>query len=542
MKNLHLDLYRALFLLWSILKFGAGPAFRAALRLPPKGPSLATRVRLAFEDLGLTYLKLGQFLAMRFDILPDEVCRELQRLFENVRPMPFGQVKKVVEKELGGRLDELFHSFNPEPIAAASVAQVHQGQTHSGDRVAIKIQRPGIERIFAADMRNLRRIALAADALGLLGSLSMTEAVDEFALYTNREMDFVIEGTTANRLRENATENEIVPKIFWEFTTSKVLTMDFIDGVSLSQIGNLLEEGGLELVSARYPGLDLIAALHHLAFASLHQLFLTGFFHADPHPGNILILLDNTVAFIDFGIFGEVTEWQREILATYIENLAIGNVDESVRHYAKLYAPTDKTDMRVFKEEAKVVLGSWYHLSKDPDTPVEERLVGKFSDEMMTVVRKNKMKIGMDTLLFWRALIVLDSTALRLSSHFDLLGELRTFFEQTRPDFVQRIKEIALNKSRVAIGVRLASGLPAHLANILNSLSGEDFEISVNVDDEPEKQRRDDRRLKWATAGILGLSLVILASGLSPAVFARTLLVGGTMLFFIFLTVQIERR
>ena len=207
MTDLFLDIYRSMLLFWVILKFSIGPVVRYMLRLSQRGPSYAVRIRLAMEELGMTYLKLGQFLAMRFDLLPIEVCRELNRLFEDVPPMAFEEVRSVVESELQGPLESFFPVFNRESIAAASVAQVHEAQTRTNERVAVKIQRPGIERIFAADMRNLRRIAVLADALNLLGTLSMTEGVDEFANYTRREMDFITEGKTADRLGENITPN-----------------------------------------------------------------------------------------------------------------------------------------------------------------------------------------------------------------------------------------------------------------------------------------------------------------------------------------------
>src|SRR6185295_17095723 len=148
-----------------------------------------------------------------------EICRELNRLFEKVSPLTFDQVTAVIEAELGAPFEQFFSLINPDPVGSASVAQVHEARIVSGDRVAVKIQRPGVERIFAADIRNLRRMASLVDISGVLGRLSALEMVDEFAAWTFRELNFVIEGQTADRLRVGALPHEIVPRVFWDLTT-----------------------------------------------------------------------------------------------------------------------------------------------------------------------------------------------------------------------------------------------------------------------------------------------------------------------------------
>jgi ubiquinone biosynthesis protein len=167
-----LDFERIVRLIWVGSKYGALPLLRWLLGRPPKGPSAGVRLRRAFEELGITYLKLGQFLTMRFDVLPAEVCLELNKLFETVPPMPFPEARRVVETELHAPLETLFLSFERQPIAAASVAQVHEARTTNNERVAVKIQRTNIDRLFAADMRNLRRVARLIDASGLAGAFS----------------------------------------------------------------------------------------------------------------------------------------------------------------------------------------------------------------------------------------------------------------------------------------------------------------------------------------------------------------------------------
>jgi ubiquinone biosynthesis protein len=208
--DIFLDVRRFLFVLGKVLRYGVFP-LAGWLPVPAyRRNSFAVRLRHCLEDLGLTYLKLGQFLALRFDILPAEVCLELNRLFESVAPMPLGTARAIVESELGAPIGDLFAEFSPEPVAAASVAQVHDARLPSGARVAVKVQRSGLERIFRADVRNLRRAATVAQALGAFGRLSVTGMVAQFSAWTLREMDFRIEGRTAERVRAESEPTVLI--------------------------------------------------------------------------------------------------------------------------------------------------------------------------------------------------------------------------------------------------------------------------------------------------------------------------------------------
>ena len=311
-----LDLRRAGTLLRVAIKYGLAPRLRngrggAAQAEAANDPGV--RLRLALEALGMTYLKLGQYLAMRQDLISADLSRELQKLFERVTPASFEDVRGMVEAELGGPIEQFYREFRREPIAAASVAQVHEAQLLNGQRVAVKVQRPDVRRIFYADIRNLRRFAALIDASGLTGTVPIQGLVDEFAAWTERELDFALEGATADRLRANALPFEYSPLVYWELTTPRVLTMELIEALSVAEIARLFEAGGEAAIRARLPNLDLRLALKHFATACLHQIFDKRFFHGDPHPGNIMIRDDNTVVFVDFGIFGELSSYEAAI-------------------------------------------------------------------------------------------------------------------------------------------------------------------------------------------------------------------------------------
>jgi ubiquinone biosynthesis protein len=510
MNTLLSDALRSGLVLWILLKFNIAPLIRYTFGLPPRGKPYPVRVRLALEALGTTYLKLGQFMAMRFDLLPMELCVELQRLFENVPALPFETVRGVVEAELKGPLSQFFSDFQRRPIGAASIAQVHEARNHHNERLAIKVQRPNIDRVFEADMRILGRVAAAIDWMGSFPSVVLKDIVAEFATFTRRELDFVLEGRTADRLRINATANEKVPRIYWDLTTPRLLTMEFIDGLSIAHAGRLLHAHGAGAVAGKIAHFSVDEALHNLAFASLHQFFGTGFFHADPHPGNILLLPDNKIAFVDFGIFGSLTAEKRELLAGYTENVAVGNINEAYRYYAKLSTPTGLTDLAAFKRSTKEVLTEWYQSSLRLGTPSDERHVGKVIGEITDILRRHSVRVDLDTLLFWRAAIALDSSALSLSVNFDLIREMRYYFETESPSPAERVLEAALDFERAEALKEILTIAPRIIQEKLGAQTTDGSSAALMEESAP-RRRGNNRNARAAILAALSLSACPLA-------------------------------
>jgi ubiquinone biosynthesis protein len=266
-----LDLQRLLLVLSKCVKYGLFPYAHLVPWVPHRADDFPVRVRLLLEELRLTYLKLGQFLATRYDILPPEVCRELAKLFEEIPPMPFADTKDAIESELGAPLATLFDDFHEEAVAAGSVAQVHLARVR-GMAVAVKAQRPGLERIFHADIRNLRRFAGLVDSAGLFGRLSAKGMVGEFARWTLKELDFRQEGHSADRLRATAQPFEVVPRILWELTTARIL--------SAAEVADILAREGIAGVRRQLPGFDVEQGLHKVTVASLSHCSSSGFFTA----------------------------------------------------------------------------------------------------------------------------------------------------------------------------------------------------------------------------------------------------------------------
>jgi ubiquinone biosynthesis protein len=493
--DVFLDLRRVMLLGWMVLTTLLPLLLRRLLGFRDDPSVVGARIRHSLQKLGITYIKLGQFMAMRFDILPEQVCRELAGLFDAVPPLSSRMVRKVVETEFSQPVEKLFKDFDWECIAAASVAQVHRATKHDGQVVAIKIQRPGIARIFAADIRNFRRAARVGDYLHVLGLQSLVDGVNEFERYTAREMNFVTEGRTADRLRRNAGPYDTAPLIYWDLTTRRVLTMEFIKGYPLSDLIHLIEEGGREELKKRAPGLDLKQAVQNFAAACLRQLFVTGFFHADPHPGNIFLREDGTVVFVDFGIFGQLTAERRETFASYIENLAIGNIELSYRHFLNLLQPTPETDMQELRRDVHRIMDRWHKASLQRDASLTERHLGTYFSEFIGAIRRNHVQMSMDTLLFWRAILTLDSTALRFGKDFDLLSTLRDFFERTRPTPVERLIALVKDRRFAEAVVKLKQKAPGQVERLVDDLTHGNARILVLQNAQRGRRRRQGTRL-----------------------------------------------
>ncbi len=510
-RNLSIDFRRAWSLLVELLRLSVG----MPLALMGYGDPPQVRFRYALQRLGMTYLKLGQFLALRIDLLPREWCAELSKLFEQAAPMPAAEVRSVIESEAGMPLENVFQSFLWDPLASASIAQVHEAFTLEGQRVAVKVQRKKMEMYFAADMRNIRRIAAIIDMLKVIGELSVVEVTHEFENYTSKEFDFVAEGRAADRFREAAVSGEIVPHILWHLTTRRMLTMEFVEGISLAKVKVMVDTNRVDELKELMPEVNLFEAMRNLVRASMHQLLVVGFFHADLHPGNVLLCRNNSIAFLDYGISGSVSAQKREQLANHLEHVALGNIDESFRAYSGMFQVTDRTDYEAFELECKTILRSWVEAIRNTDTPVEQRLVAGFSEEMFAVVRRHHLIVGLDTILFWRAMIILDATVLQLCHGFDLLKELREFFVLHRPGLLERIRDSARLETAAA-AVNLAGSLPKFVEDLLRSMTQGQFKPLVTVDESTLLRQDNSERLGIIALACFGVSLALLQRVADP--------------------------
>ncbi|MEW6433720.1 MAG: AarF/UbiB family protein [Myxococcota bacterium] len=323
-----------------------------------KTSSVARRFRLLLTDLGPTFVKLGQVLSTRADLLPADFIEELSELQDNVPPVPFEQVKAQVKEAFGRDLDALFSEFSPEPIAAASMAQAHKAKTLDGQPVIVKVQRPGITEQLRADLSVLHYLARMLEAvIEEVGVYTPTGIIEEFDKAVHEELDFLNEASNIRAFYKNHLDRPStkIPKVYDELTARTVLTMEFIDAPKLSH-ASLDEAGKQQLARIILEG-------------AFHQLFEDGLFHGDPHPGNLLVLPGPVLALIDFGLVGRVTRQMQETLIQLVLAIGLKDSESAARILYRLGTPDARTNLMAFRRDIDAILGTYLPTSlKDVDT------------------------------------------------------------------------------------------------------------------------------------------------------------------------------
>jgi ubiquinone biosynthesis protein len=389
------------------------------------------RLRTAFEELSGTWVKLGQALALRFDLLPPDYCYELFKLLNNIPPFPYADVRRIIREELGEYPESLFRSFEPIPFAAASIGQVHRGELHSGQRVAIKIQRPHIRRLIAIDLRLMFFFAGIVDRFIFYGSSSSREVVDEFAGWTEEELDYRVEAHHALILAQNARGDryEKNAKTFDRFTSRRVLTTELIEGIPLIEILYALGRKDIAYLNhLQEQGYDLYRIAQHIDWNMLNQIHVDGYFHADLHPANLFVLPGNVIAYVDFGIVGHMPDEVRESMTMYSWYFFQGNADRAVEQLLRWVTPTAQSDKDWVRQElTRIIEDFLFTLDKRKEASRKE-FSSVFFIDVMNTIRLNRMVLSPSVVAYVKTLLSADTLRFELAPGYDMLLHGRQFF------------------------------------------------------------------------------------------------------------------
>lgn len=378
------------------------------------------RLRLAFEDLGGTFIKFGQMLALQPDILSLEYCNELFDLLDRCSPFPYSQVEKVFLEEFGKTPAEIFDSFDTQPLATASIGQVHAGYWR-GRKVAVKVQRPTVDTDFAGDIRLMLATLRLIKHLRLKFLYWMIEPISEFVGWTREELDYRCEARYMEQLRRNARDNrnEIVPEVIREYSTRRILVTEFLEGQTLLSYLRMQEIGDeLELTRLKSAGFDAHEMARHVIDNFLGDAFQHGLFHADLHPANLMILPGNVVGYVDFGITGVISQYSRQNLTTMTLAYTRGDLDGMCDAFFRVSAIDRQADVPKFREGVKRLSDSWYESSGK-----RRRLRKNFTLVMLDMLRLShatNIWPERDVIKYIRSSIAIDGLITRFAPGFEL--------------------------------------------------------------------------------------------------------------------------
>lgn len=504
--------------------------------LKKRGLSTAERIRLALEELGPTFIKFGQIMSNRPDILSQDILIELQKLQQNVAPFPGEAAQQIIEEELQQSTDDIFESFSVEPLASASIAQVHMATLKSGEKVVVKVRRPGICKTIKVDTEIMFEIASFVESVyPPAENLSPSLIVREFEKAISRETDFVNEANNINRFANDfkGVKNISVPKVYLDLSTDKILCMEFVDGLN-----------PMDTESLKKQNIDTHKVAENVADLVLKQIFEHGFFHADPHPGNIRVLENGDIAFLDYGMMGYMMPKWQMMLADMM-------IAFTRRDVAKL---TDQILMmtsspRHFESRNELEAEIDQLIQRYSYLPLKSLNMGVLIQEIFKVIFQFKLKIPPTVYLLSKAIITIEGVARRLDPEFNLI-------EYIKPYAKKRIREKmslkSITKDSYAASIETAAflkELPSELRDIVGQIKSGDLQMNFQhkgLESATSQFEKASNRIAFAmvlAALIIGSSIVTV-SNIPPywhevpiigaLGFIASIFLGFTLLFHIF--------
>ena len=455
--------------------------------------SQAVWIRETLLDLGPTFIKVGQLFSTRADLFPAEYVEELSKLQDRVPAFSYEQVAAIIQQDLGKPVQKLFRSFDPIPIAAASLGQVHKAQLHSGEEVVVKVQRPGLRQLFEIDLQILKGITRyfqnhpdwgrGRDWLGIY---------EECCRILWEEIDYLNEGRNADTFRRNFRDEDwvCVPRVYWRYTSPRVLTLEYMPGIKISHY-EALEAAGLDRRNLANLG----------AKAYLHQLLNDGFFHADPHPGNIAVSAEGSLIFYDFGMMGRVQPLTREKLLNTFFGVAQKDAERVVTSLIELGALSPVDDMGPVRRSIQYMLDNFM------DKPFEAQSVSAISDDLYEIAYDQPFRFPATFTFVMRAFSTLEGVGKGLDPEFNFMEVAKPFAMRIMSNGNMSTEQNLLSElGRQAAQVSsTALGLPRRIEDTIDKLERGDLRIRV-------RSIESDRILRRMSSVNIGTNYTLLAS------------------------------
>ncbi len=478
--------------------------------------SRAVRVRLAIEELGPTYIKMGQILSTRPDLVPVDFVRELARLQDKVPAFAFADVRRIIREETGRSADDLLDQLDPEPLASASIGQVHRARLKDGDQVAVKVQRPGIRKLVDVDLEIMLHLATLAERhIEELAHHRPVKIVEEFARSIEKEMDYTLEATSMERVAGAFLHDDTVyiPKVYREITTGRVLITEFVDGIKVSLLDRLDENGyDRRLITQR--GADIL----------LTQIFEHGFFHADPHPGNLFVLPNNVICLLDFGMMGTVDRSTREAFVELVDAVVRRDEPRTTQVMLKLTLWEEEPDLRLLGKDVADFMGE--HLYK----PLKDIQIGRLLHHLLELAAQHRLRIPPEIFLMMKALSTVEGVGLMLDPDFDMIAHAEPFIRQVK---LSRFSAERLGSDAVSIFAQymdFVQEFPKDLLEITRTIRQKKFTFMLELKSMESMLSTHDQisnRISFSiiiAALIIGSALIVISK--TPPLFYGISLIG----------------
>jgi ubiquinone biosynthesis protein len=439
--------------------------FRGAMAGPPL--TAPERMRLAIEELGPTFIKFGQIISTRPDLIPPRYIAQLVKLQDTVPPDPWEAVREQLERGLDGSLDELFSSFEAEPVAAASLAQVHRAILPSGEEVVIKVQRPGIERTIEVDLEILFDLAHLIQERTPLGEIyDLVEIAEEFAFTLRNEMDYRREGHNADRFRRNFADETALylPKVYWDYTTQRVLTLERISGIRIDDVASM-----------DAAGVDRRQVAKNAARIIIKEVLEDGFFHADPHPGNFFVMDEAVIGAMDFGMVGYLDQRDREnLVRLYIVSVQL-DTEGIVEQLIRMGAASRDVDRPGLQRDISRLLNRYHGL------PLKEIRAREVIEAVMTVAFRYHLRLPSRLWLLGKTLAMMEGVGLQLDPDFDIFVVSQPY---VRKFLWQTVSPQTWGKRLLKSGQdwgELLAELPRRVPRLVDQLEEGDLQLTLRI-------------------------------------------------------------
>ncbi|MBC8081460.1 MAG: AarF/ABC1/UbiB kinase family protein [Gorillibacterium sp.] len=460
----------------------------------------AVRIRLVLEELGPSFVKLGQLSSTRKDLLPADVIVEMKKLQDQVPAFSMREVRQIIERELNAPLESLFASFDEVPTAAASIGQVHYARLISGEAVAVKVQRPMIEEIIKLDLEILQELVpLAERRLDGVSQYKIGDVLSELSKSMMDELNYTHEGRNADKIARQFQHHPHIhiPKVYWNYTTSKVLTLEWLEGI---QLGDLQE--------SEEPAASRKVVAERLVNAMLHQILVEGVFHADPHPGNLFVLPGDRLAFVDFGMVGRLSEKLRYQLTSLLIAMMRHDTEAVARAVVRMGMVEDDVDMDALEKDLDRLRERYY------DLPLAQVSLNEAVTDLFTIAGKHHIRIPTDLTLLGKALLTLEGVTASLDPDMSIVDLAEPFGrrlvrERFHPNQVRK----RLWKDTTET-VSALSQLPRQLTQVGKLLRSGKLRMEIGLADLEPLLRKLDQVSNRISFSIVLLSFSIVMVGL----------------------------